>query len=1145
MRLTASTGFALAVLAFVAAGASAAAPQILSVGFSKVGTETATLEASVNPGGKLTHYRFEYGLSDCASGACTSTEEKDLPGGGSPVPVEEVTVGGLTPSTVYHFRLVAKNGVTPADRTVSSDRVFATYPAPLVGLPDNRAYEQASPVDKDGGDAIGTVPQLKASPKGNAITFSSTFGIPGGTGAQEFPLYLASRSASGWTTEGLLPPPNAGQVAVVAGWLPDFSKVFASTIRLGSPDTGALVARPGGGGALQELTPYLPKANYSFIGSAGDGKEVIFESSASLGSSPAGAEGVQNVYAWNREGGEVLLVSVGNDKQPMVKGAFGGSYDWALGSSPTNLSHGGAARNYYTQDEHAVASSGSIFFTEAGSGQLFMRVNPMQAQSKLNGEGKCEEPEMACTIHISESQRTPPDPAGPRPAAFMGATEDGSSAFFTSPEKLTDDATTGPEQPKPKIGRVGIDGVSELDPNFLEEHRAVGVAVDSKFIYWADPADGTIGRAELDGSKPEDEFIVPKPVTVEEEIEIGPEEFEIIEEKVPSRPNYLAVDAGHIYWTNTADGDNGHGTIGRADIGGTEASEKPECIKGASNPQGIAVNATNIYWANSGSAGLTRRIGRAGIDCEGAVQNFQRMKFESAEAPYGVALSVSKLYWVSEGDGGGASINRVPLAGGPNFEDIETFSLSNTAKPRGLAAAGDNLYWAARGGEAIGHAVWLDASKSPTTPEEEFIKLNGGPSGIAIDAKYIYWSTDGETLPSPGNDLYRFDSDGNGGGSLSDLTPDPTTENGAEVQGVVAISKDGTRVYFTANADLDGSGEGKAGNCVSPLRLAEGQCNLYLWSQGEGVKLIARLNADGNSLLSDAINWAPTTTGVSSGSAFQKTAFSSDDGKTLLFRSQEQLSGFSNKGVPELYRYREGQPIACVSCNPTGESSSSFTLGSLKPSALRAAEPASLASRNLSADGNRAFFETADALVSSDTNGLDGCPPVGATLQAFAACRDVYEWEAPGSGSCTESPPSYSPANGGCLYLISTGKDDYPSFFADASTNGNDVFFFTRQGLVGQDKDELLDVYDAKVGGGIAAQNSLPAVTCESTEACHGPVPAPPSEGSPTSQAFVGPGNVVSKPKPHKKPKPKKHKVKKKQKHHKQRQGNAERRAER
>ena len=66
---------------------------------------------------------------------------------------------------------------------------------------------------------------------------------------------------------------------------------------------------------------------------------------------------------------------------------------------------------------------------------------------------------------------------------------------------------------------------------------------------------------------------------------------------------------------------------------------------------------------------------------------------------------------------------------------------------------------------------------------------------------------------------------------------------------------------------------------------------------------------------------------------------------------------------------------------------------------------------------------------------------------------------------------SFSASNGGCLYLISTGESAEPSYFGDASANGDDVFFFTRQSLVGQDRDENYDIYDARIDGGIAAQN--------------------------------------------------------------------------
>jgi hypothetical protein len=1139
-RLGAIAVLALAAVAIFASTASAAAPIVANTDVSAVTASAATLEASINPQSKLTRYHFEYGPEDCAANPCASVPvpEGEVPAGSSPVTVK-ATVEGLSPATIYHFRVVTKNGATPADEAKSPDRIFATFSAPLSGLPDNRAYEQASPIDKDGGDVIGTVPQLKTPPQGGAITYSSTDGAPGGVGAQDLPLYLASRSPSGWSSQGLLPPATSGEQAHVLGWLPDFSKVFSSAFKIGEPSTGALLAMPGSGPQVpEELVPPTPNAGYAFVGS-GD-NEVVFESRASLGS-PAGIEGASNVYAWDRESGEVSLVSVLNDGEPLANGAFGGSYDWALGMTPTNLSQGGAARNYYTQDQNAVTDQGAVFFTEAKTGQLYMRVNPTQPQSALDA-GKCTEADKACTYHVSESQLSPPDPAGPRPAAFMGAAADGSSAFFTSPEKLTEDANTGPTQPKPQIGRADIDGVTDVEPDWLEDHRAVGVAVDDEFIYWASPAEGTIGRAKLDGSDANDEFISPGPTTVEEEIEIGPDEFETITKVVPSSPRYVAVNENRIYWTNMADGKNSHGSIGRADIDGTPASVEPECIKGASNPQGIALNATHAYWANAGNAGKIT-IGRAEIDCGAAVQDFQKVLI-GAEVPQGVALSTTNLYWTAVEASGDSYLERAPLDGtsSPNIS-----FLGNAAQPRGLAAQGEDLYWAAQGDKAVGHAVWPDANTAPTTVEKEFIKLNGAPSGVAADAEHIYWSTDGERVPSPGNDLYRFVPGGDGKGSLEDLTPEPGTGNGAEVQGVVGVSEDGSHVYYVANADFDGPGPAQMGNCTGPLRLAKGQCNLYVWREGDGIGFAARLSASGSTLESDAANWVPTTSGIFAGSDPQKTAFVSADGQTLLFRSQQQLTDYDNGGVSELYRYREGQPIICVSCNPAGQAPQhaplGLTLGSLKPSALRVTEPAILASRTLSADGNRTFFETTEALVASDTNGQAGCPAVGSLLQRFPACRDVYEWEAPGSGSCEEFGPAYSPLNGGCLYLISSGKDDYPSFFADASEDGKDVFFFTRESLVGQDKDELLDVYDARVDGGLTSQNPEPGVPCESAEACHGPIPPAPPEGQPSTQTFVGPGNAVSKPH-HKKPrKHRKHKKHVKKKHQKHRGANSERRA--
>ena len=136
---------------------------------------------------------------------------------------------------------------------------------------------------------------------------------------------------------------------------------------------------------------------------------------------------------------------------------------------------------------------------------------------------------------------------------------------------------------------------------------------------------------------------------------------------------------------------------------------------------------------------------------------------------------------------------------------------------------------------------------------------------------------------------------------------------------------------------------------------------------------------------------------------------------------------------------------------------------------------------------------------------------------------------------------AYSPLNDGCIYLLSSGKSEFPSFFADASASGKDVFFFTRDQLVGQDKDQLQDVYDARAEGGLAAQSPVAPVPCEGAEACHGQAQTPPVESTPATSTFVGPGNQAQK---HKKQKAKK-KSKKHKTHHAKKKAKAKGRASR
>jgi hypothetical protein len=297
-----------------------------------------------------------------------------------------------------------------------------------------------------------------------------------------------------------------------------------------------------------------------------------------------------------------------------------------------------------------------------------------------------------------------------------------------------------------------------------------------------------------------------------------------------------------------------------------------------------------------------------------------------------------------------------------------------------------------------------------------------------------------------------------------------------------------------------------------------GGCDLYLYHEGT-VELIAPLRLTGltgASGVNDVSDLLPSADFGGPG-AYPRTSFLAADGSTLVFRSTEKLTDYDNHGSPEYYRYRAGQPsLGCLTCNPTGAAPSAAPkLASYQfPGIGSAGEPpAALVPRNLADEGRRFFFETTEALVGADTDGQGGCPVVGTLSQNYSVCQDVYEWEAPGAGSCEEASFAYSSQDGGCLYLLSPGDDAQPALFADASESGEDVFFFVRAPLVGQDGDRLLDVYDARARGGLAAQNPLAEVPCEGEACKRGASPAPVLP-SPVTPGFQGPGNVREKPRP-------------------------------
>ena len=246
--------------------------------------------------------------------------------------------------------------------------VLALFPAAARALPDQRAYEQVTPIQKNGANAFGAADLVHASPSGERLAYLSSAPFPGAQGAESLPTYLSSREAGGWSTVGLLPPqstPTPNQSAVI-GWSEDLSEVLVSTNSVEHPTAYGLLLRDSSTGALQPITSGgVGGDSYALDGATPEDGSFVFEDRAKEPLA-GGAEDADNVYQWS--GGQLSLIGRLPDGSTPTEGSFAGPYAWKT----PDTSVGGALDHLYTV--HVISSDGSrVFFTAAGTGQLYVR----------------------------------------------------------------------------------------------------------------------------------------------------------------------------------------------------------------------------------------------------------------------------------------------------------------------------------------------------------------------------------------------------------------------------------------------------------------------------------------------------------------------------------------------------------------------------------------------------------------------------------------------------------------------------------------------------------------------------------------------------------------------------------------------------
>ena len=144
--------------------------------------------------------------------------------------------------------------------------------------------------------------------------------------------------------------------------------------------------------------------------------------------------------------------------------------------------------------------------------------------------------------------------------------------------------------------------------------------MNATHIYWAwasggvGPQSGFIGRANLDGTGVERDFI-------------GPIEF--------GSNSALALDAAHVYW-------GAGGSFGRADLDGNAIA--PEFVRAPGHD--LAVSDAQILFSGFLASGtdIVYGIGRANVDGSGPDPLFIS---NLATPPLGLALGPGRIYWTT------------------------------------------------------------------------------------------------------------------------------------------------------------------------------------------------------------------------------------------------------------------------------------------------------------------------------------------------------------------------------------------------------------------------------------------------------------------------------------------------------------------
>lgn len=471
------------------------APEILDVWTTEVKTQTATLNAEVDPLGIATTGYFEYvdEATFQVSGFDDAQKTPEIDFGDVEIPVlGSSEIAGLEPGTTYRYRLAATDTLIEPQELFSEVKTFRTF-ASSGGLADSRGYELVSPGQKNSAEVA--IPSVAgglfanerplrinaAATSGEAVTYTSwnSFGDP--EGAPSASQYLSKRGPSGWGTENISPFGFMQDPLELPyrGFTPDLGfGAFAMSEPALTPEAQDgfenLYLRDNETGELQALTIQtpVPGAGESFCtgyaGVSADGQHAFFAAKGAMAGAPVG-KGF-SLYEWSGAGGgsQLNLVSVLPDGSPAPPIKDSES------PAPGNGSGFGAVGGNCTMGQafayHAVSEDGSIAFWSY-AGEYEGAKEPLLA--RVDGSE---------TIQLDAKPAVNPGTGPYGGGRFWTANATGSKVIFSAPGRLVKGTKNNSLYRYDTDARTLTALIPTADPEEIQ--GVIGTSEDGAYVYF-------------------------------------------------------------------------------------------------------------------------------------------------------------------------------------------------------------------------------------------------------------------------------------------------------------------------------------------------------------------------------------------------------------------------------------------------------------------------------------------------------------------------------------------------------------------------------------------------------------------------------------------------------------------------------------